>query len=30
MKIMLLNGPSVNMTGAKEIDAFGKTATTTT
>ena len=26
MKIMLLNGPSVNMTGAKEIDAFGKTA----
>lgn len=26
MKIMLLNGPSVNMTGAREIDAFGKTA----
>lgn len=26
MKIMLLNGPSINMTGAKEIDAFGKTA----
>ena len=26
MKIMLINGPSVNMTGAKEIDAYGKTA----
>ena len=23
---MLINGPSVNMTGAKEIDAYGKTA----
>ena len=26
MKIMLINGPSVNMTGSKEIDAYGKTA----
>lgn len=26
MKIMLLNGPSINMTGAKEINAYGKTA----
>lgn len=25
MKIMLLNGPSVNMAGAKEIDPYGKT-----
>ena len=25
MKIMLLNGPSINMTGAKEIDSMGKT-----
>ena len=26
MKIMLLNGPSINMTGAKEIDPMGTTA----
>lgn len=26
MKIMLINGPSINMTGAKEINAYGKTA----
>ncbi len=26
MKIMLLNGPSINMSGAKEINPFGKTA----
>ena len=26
MKIMLLNGPSINMTGAREINALGKTA----
>lgn len=26
MKIMLLNGPSINMTGSKEIDPYGKTA----
>lgn len=25
MKIMLINGPSVNMTGSKEINAYGKT-----
>lgn len=26
MKIMLINGPSINMTGAKEINTFGRTA----
>ena len=26
MKIMLINGPSINMTGAREIDTYGKTA----
>ena len=26
MKIMLINGPSVNMTGAKEINVYGTTA----
>lgn len=26
MKIMLINGPSVNMTGSREIDVSGKTA----